>query len=194
MKKPIIVSAIALAAVAPHAWAQSHGFQGLSAGLGVNIADTTSEAALAGLSFKASDPDTNFGLQLQYNMAVNDLFVLGFGGSANLGDLKAGKFGSSQAKIKEAYSLYVAPGYAFNNIWLAYGKLAYLNAKAENASGHSVNFDNGFGYGVGLQVMYNKNWFGQAELMFNQYNDKSYSSETDKLKSGVYSLTAGYKF
>jgi hypothetical protein len=31
--------------------------------------------------------------------------------------------------------------------------------------------------------------------MINQYNDKSPSpGETDKLKNGVYSLTAGYKF
>jgi opacity protein-like surface antigen len=128
-------------------------------------------------------------------MALNEKFLLGFGTHMGFGDLKAGKFGSSQAKIKDAYSLYIAPSYAIDNVWLAYGKLAYLNAKAENAFGHSVNFDNGYGYGVGLQVMYTKNWFGQAELMINRYNDKSLAGgETDKLKNGVYSLTAGYKF
>ncbi len=195
MKKLIIAAAVGCAFATPQVFAQSQGFKGLSAGVGFNVAESTSDVALGASTSSHTNTDNNFSLQLQYNMALNETFLLGFGTDIGFGDLKAGKFSTSQAKIRDSYSLYIAPSVAFNNVWLAYGKLAYLNAKAENASGRSVNFDNGYGYGVGLQVMYTKNWFGQAELMINQYNDKSLAGgETDKLKNGVYSLTAGYKF
>ena len=195
MKKLIIASLIAGASCAPAAFAQSNAFQGLGAGVSLNVADSTSEALVPGVFYKGTDTDNNFALQLQYNMALNDVFLLGFGGSANFGDLKAGKLGPvGQIKIKDAYSLYLAPGYAFNSTWLGYGKLAYLNANASSANGGSTKFDNGYGYGIGLQAMFTKNWFGQVEYMINQYNDKSSLNETDKLKNSVYSLTAGYKF
>jgi hypothetical protein len=194
MKKIIIATAMAAAFTAPQVLAQSQVFKGLSAGVGFTVAESTSTLATGGTTRTLSDVDNNFALQVQYNMALNEAFLLGIGSNIGFGDLKAGKFNGGQAKIKNSYSLYLAPSYAINNTWLAYGKLAYLNAKAENAFSHSINFDEGFGYGVGFQVMYNKKWFGQAELMINQYKDKSSLSETDKLKNGMYSLTAGYKF
>ncbi len=195
MKKLITVSAIALAAAAPHAFAQSGNFQGLSAGVGVNVADTTSEAELPGVSYKGTDTDSNFSLQMQYNVALSEAFLLGLGANVGFGELKAGKLGSAgQVKVKDTYSLYVAPGFAFNSTWLGYAKLAYLYANTNSNNGGNVKFDNGYGYGIGVQAMFTKHWFGQAEYMTNQYNNKSSLNETDKLKSSVYSLTAGYKF
>jgi hypothetical protein len=195
MKKIIFVTFISLAAMAPQAFAQSGNFKGLSAGVGLNGADTTSEAHLPAVSYKGSDTDANFALQLQYNMALNEAFLLGFGGTVNFGDLKAGKLGQvGQVRVKDAYSLHVAPSYAFNSTWLGYAKLAYLTADAVSANGGSTKFDGDYGYGFGAQAMFTKNWFGQAELMINQYDDKSSMHESDKLKSNLYSLTAGYKF
>jgi opacity protein-like surface antigen len=195
MKKLTLSVAVACAFALPQVFAQSQGFQGLSAGVGFNVAQSTSDLALPGNTRSLADTDNNFALQVQYNVAMNQSFLLGLGTNIGFGNLNAGQFARGQAKIKDSYSLYIAPSLAINDSWLAYGKLAYLNAKAENAYGRSVNFDNGYGYGIGLQVQYNKNWFGQAELMINQYNDKSPApGETDKLKNGVYSLTAGYKF
>jgi opacity protein-like surface antigen len=97
--------------------------------------------------------------------------------------------------MKNIYSLYVAPGYAFNGDWMGYGKLAYLNADLQDATGQSFNFNNGWGYGIGVQALFGKNWFGQLEYMVNQYNDRTPApGDTLKLKSNVYALTAGYKF
>lgn len=195
MKKLIIATAVFTAFIAPQVWAQSSNFKGLSAAVGLNVADTTSEAQIPAASYKGTDTDTNFALQLQYNTALNEAFLLGFGATVNFGDLKAGKLSKvGQIKVKDAYSLYVAPAYAFNNTWLGYAKLAYLNANAESANGGSTKFDDGYGYGLGAQAMFTKNWFGQAEFMINQYSDKSSLQETDKLKSNTYSLSAGYKF
>ena len=194
MKKLIIAAALGTLFMAPQAFAQANNFRGVSAGLSLNVAETKTEDVVKGSSKSATDTDNNFTLQLQYNMALNDMYVLGIGGTVNVGDLKAGKIGTSQIKEKEAYSLYVAPGYAFNGSWLGYGKLAFLNASLDGG-GSTVKFDEGYGYGLGLQVLFNKNWFGQAEYMINQYSDRNAAvGETVKLKSGIYALTAGYKF
>ncbi|RFO96094.1 hypothetical protein DIC66_15365 [Rhodoferax lacus] len=194
MRKLLTAIATAAALVTPLAHAQANNFEGFSVGLGVTSADTTSEV-VTGTSTNASNTDNNAVLQLQYNMAVNNTFVVGFGGTANLGDLKAGTFGANQKKLKDGYSLYVAPGYVFTKGWMGYAKLAYLNASLQNSTGSSLSFDNGWGYGLGVQALFGKNWFGQAEYMVDQYNDRSsMPGQTDKLKSSVFALTAGYKF
>ena len=194
MRKIGIVAALYGALVAPQAFAQSGNFQGLSAGLGLNVADSTAESVVPGLSSKGTNTDANFLLQLQYNIAVSEVMVLGFGGTANFGDLKAGTLTpSNHVRIKDAYSLYVAPGYAFSNMWLGYGKVAYLSANTDT-EGVNTHFDGGYGVGFGVQALFGRNWFGQAEVMVNQYNDQSLPGEPDRLKSNVFSLSAGYRF
>lgn len=194
MKKTCIAAALCGALVAPQVFAQAGNFQGLSAGLGLNVADSTAEKVVAGFSNKGTDTDANFLLQLQYNLAVNEVLVLGFGGTVNFGDLKAGTLTpATPVKTKDAYSLYVAPGYAFNNMWLGYGKLAYLSANTDTL-GLNTRFDGGYGVGFGVQALFGRRWFGQAEVMVNQYNDQSFPGESDRLKSNVFSLSAGYRF
>jgi opacity protein-like surface antigen len=195
MKKSIIVAAVAAAFVAPQVFAQSANFQGFSVGLGVNAANSSSELSDTTGSQKYTDSDNNGTLQLQYNMELSNVFVLGLGGTANFGDLKAGKSGANQFKIKDAYSLYVAPGYAINNSWLVYGKVAYLNANEKGENGGNASFDNGWGLGLGLQTLFSKNWFGQFEYMANDYGEKNIGTTTKaKLKSDVLTLGVGYKF
>jgi hypothetical protein len=41
-------------------------------------------------------------LQVQYNVALNEAFLLGFGATANMGDMKSGKFGNNQTKLIDA--------------------------------------------------------------------------------------------
>lgn len=196
MKKPIIVATVLAACLASQAFAQANNFQGFSLGLGVNVANTKAELVSASSNISGSDTDNNAVLQLQYNFALGDSFVLGVGATANLGDRKAGSSGAIQAKEKDAYSLYLAPGYAFSSNMLGYVKLSSLNAKLTSnvATWPSANFDDGFGFGLGLQSMFSRNWFGQAEYMNNQYSDRRVLGSTVKLKSDVITLTAGYKF
>lgn len=194
MKKTTIAAIVACAFAVPHAFAQSEAYKGLSLGLGVNIAKTSTEALLNGASNTGSDNDANVAMQLQYTVALNNVWLLGLGGTANAGDLKAGRLGTNDIKAKNSYALFVAPGYAFGNNWMGYAKLAYLNANTSSSSGGSVNFDAGYGYGLGIQAMLDKHWFAQAEVMVQQYADKTSFNETDKLKANVYSFTAGYKF
>lgn len=196
MKKLIIaLSTCAASFVAPQAFAQSAHFQGLGAALGLNVADTRTEIVGVPVPASDTDNDTNAILQLQYNAALNENVVLGVGASVNMGDLKAGSYSTTQLKEKDTWSFYVAPGYAFNNNWLGYLKLAYVNAKVKNSAGDSVNFDDGYGYGLGLQMLFNKHWFGQVEYMHDQFSDRTPpGGGTLKLRAEVVSLSAGYKF
>lgn len=195
MKKPIVAAAVAVALVTPQVFAQSANFQGFSLGLGVNLADSSSEVTGVGAPTKYKESDNNLALQLQYNVALNNVFVLGVGGTIGLGDLKAGNPGANQFKIKDAYSLYVTPGYAINNTWLVYGKVAYLTANWRDDMGHSISFDNGWGYGLGLQTLFSKNWVGQLEYVVSDYGDKAVGAANKvKLKSDALTLGVSYKF
>ena len=195
MKKLFIAAAVTAAFSASGAYAQSENFKGLDLGIGLNVARTTVESNLrSGASSSGSANDYNLALQLQYNVALNNAWLLGVGGTANLGDTKAGSlFNTSDVKVKNAYSLFVAPGYAFNNAWMGYLKLAYINAKADGNFG-STNFDSGYGLGFGARAMLDKNWYGQVEYMNNMYDDKKFFLETDKLKADVFTVSVGYKF
>ena len=195
MKKLLIAATVASAFAAPCAFAQTENFKGLDIGLGVNVARTTVEADLAnGQSSSDSATDYNAALQLQYNLALNNAWLLGFGATVALSDLKAGTlFNSTDVKVKNAYSVFVAPAYAFNETWMGYVKVAYLNATA-SGSGGDTNFDSGYGIGFGARAMLDKNWYGQFEYMNNKYDDKSTFNETDKLKADVLTLSVGYRF
>ncbi len=196
MKKLIIaLSTCAAALAAPQAFAQSTHFKGLSAGFGFNLADSMTEKTASGFSNSGVNTDINGFLQLQYNIALDEKFVLGVGGTIGIGDLKAGSVGMSQYKDKDSYSVYVAPGYAIDSRWLGYGKVAYLSTKSITERGNSVNFDGGFGYGLGVQMMINKHWYGQAEYMHNRYGESdTLFGNRIKLQSDVLSIAAGYKF
>ena len=164
-------------------------------GLRVDIADTTSERDVPGGTATGTDRDTNAALQAQYNIAMGNNFVLGLGGSVGQGDMKSGKYNNQQSVARDSYSLFVAPGYAFNSTWMGYGKLSYLVSNLQLPSANSIRFDNGYGLGVGLMVNFDRNWYGQAELSVNQFSDRNpVPGETDKLKASIYALTAGYRF
>ena len=48
---------------------------------------------------------------------------------------------------------------------------------------------------LGLQAMFSRNWFAQAEYMNNKFLDRTPAlGTTVKLKSDAITLTAGYKF
>ena len=195
MKKKLLLAAtMAAAVVTPLAHAQASNFQGFSVGLGVASAHTTTER-VQGASLSSYSSDNNAVLQLQYNMAVNDVFLVGFGGTGYASDLKAGSIAGNSYKVRDGYSLFVAPGIAFSRDWQGFGKLAYLNANLRDSAGRSYSFDNGWGYGLGAQTMFGRNWFGQLEYMVNEYDDRAAAGGgTIKLKSNMYALTAGYKF
>lgn len=182
----------------PLAHAQANRYQGFGASLSLNPADSVAEATLhpSGNTYAGSDRDTNLQLRAQYNWALNDRYTVGLGVSTALGKLKAGTLNfnaGTPIAIKESYSLFLTPGYAIDKDWMVYGKVAYAIAKTEASGAASTSFD-GYGLGMGLQLLLTPNWYLQAEFLSNHFNDSSDAVETDKLKSNNLSLGVGYRF
>lgn len=201
MKKALIATAIAAALVAPQAFAQANNFAGFSAAANVNMTTATTEVSVPGASVKFDDNSQNVSLQAAYGLALGNNFVLGFGGTYALGDMKAGTIvaGANRVEMKgkDMYSLYIEPGFVLGNSTLAYAKVAYLGMKGEasatGAATFSDNFD-GVGYGIGIRTMLDKNLFAQVEFMQSDYSAKTYSGGTYKPSATTGTIGIGYKF
>ncbi len=183
MKKILIAATIAAAFAAPQAFAQAKNFEGFSITGALNVNNNKGEAVSA-----VDRTESNIGAVAQYDIALGQSFVLGFGASMGLSDFNI----ASDAKLKNTYSVFVAPGFAVSNNALVYGKIASVSAKAEFTNS-SLDIS-GLGYGIGARYFSSKNVFFQAEYMSNKYDDKKIGTTTFKNQTGVFSIGVGYKF
>jgi len=192
---PLIAAIIAL--VAPTAFAQARNFEGFSLGANLESARTTTNTVAIG-----SDSGNGFGLglQAQYSIAYGNQFVLGLGATLSTGKRKAGTLGTADFTTKNATSLDLAPGYAISDSLLVYGKISSISLTAvgaTTATGTEIGSESmsGFGYGLGVRSMIDKNIFIQAGYDSNRYSEKASTSlGTFSGSSSVFSLGAGYKF
>ena len=202
MKKLLIASAIVATFVTPQAFAQAKNFEGFSVGVNVNSTASDTDISNSGGFVKATgQTSSNGSLQAQYNLALGSSFVLGFGGTYEFGDIELGSSGALfSGKRKSASSVYVAPGFALDDGWLIYGKIASITAKFETtgAAIFTGKADaNGIGYGLGIQKLLNKNVYLQAEYMQNKYNDQTIVTSLTtqaKAEARTFSFGVGYKF
>ena len=183
MKKLLIASAIVATFITPQAFAQAKNFEGFSVTAAVNSNNNSAE-----LGNKVDASRANVGATAQYDFAIGNTFVVGLGASLGLNDFDI----ASNAKLQNANSIFIAPGFAISNQTLVYGKIASVTAKAD-LSGTSADIS-GIGYGIGARYFTSKNVFFQGEYVFNKYDDKKISSGTFKNQTGVLSLGVGYKF
>jgi outer membrane immunogenic protein len=202
MKKLLIASAIAATFVTPQAFAQAKNFEGFSLGVNLNLTSSDSDIRNTGGFVTATGQSSSNGaLQAQYNLALGSDFVLGVGGTYELGDINLGSSGAVfSGKRKDAYSVYVAPGIVVADSWLIYGKVASIGAKFESTGAAvftgKTDMD-GVGYGLGFQKLLSKNLYLQAEYMQNKYSDKTVvTSLTTQVKAEARTLSfgVGYKF
>ena len=183
MKKLLIASAIVATFVTPQAFAQAKNFEGFSVTGALNINSNKGEAVTA-----VDRTESNIGAIAQYDLALGQSFVLGLGVNFGLNDFSI----ASDAKLKNTYGLFVAPGFAVSKDTLVYGKIASVSAKAEFTNS-SVDLS-GLGFGIGARYFSSKNVFFQAEYMSNKYDDKKVGTTTFKNQTGVLSFGVGYKF
>jgi outer membrane immunogenic protein len=183
MKKLMIIAAAVTTLAAPQAFAQAKNFEGFSVAAAVNVNNNKGEAISA-----VDRTESNVGASAQYDMALGEAFVLGVGVSVGLSDFNI----ASDAKLKNTYGVFVAPGFAVSKDTLVYGKIASVSAKADFGS-TSVDLS-GVGYGIGARYLSGKNVYFQAEYMYNKYDDKKVNSVTFKNQTGVLSMGVGYKF
>jgi outer membrane immunogenic protein len=190
MKKLLIATAIAAASVTPQAFAQAKNFEGFSLSAGVMSLTSSYTGTSGALVSTGGATDTNLALQGQYSWALGDSFVLAAGVQAGVGDFKAD---SASGKIKNVVSAYIAPGIAVSNNVLVYGKLASVNYDFSNVNGGYSN--SGAGYGLGVQVLFGKNAFFQAEYLSVKPADTTFNGwAVSAGNTGVTTLAVGYKF
>lgn len=205
MKKLLIAATVAASCFAPQAFAQANDFAGFSVAANVNTATAATKISgngQSGQSFSLGESSANASLQAAYGLTFSSNFVLGFGGTVALGDLKAGSLNYGQGsafaiKATDMYSVYIEPGYPVSNSTLVYAKLAYLTMKGEfsspNSSNMSQDFD-GIGYSVGIRAKLSKNIFLQAEFAQSDYNEVTKLGAAYKPSTTTGTVGLGYQF
>ena len=196
----MIAAAVAASCIVPQAFAQTNGasgFTGFSAAANANASTSSTEVSGNGAYVDMGKSSQDVSLQAAYGFAMGNNYVLGLGATYALGDLK---FGSASAggltaslKGKDAYSIYLEPGYAISNSTLVYAKLAYLGMKGEVNGGASEDFS-GVGYGIGVRHKLSKNLFLQGEIAQSEYSDENISNANYKPSGTTGTVGIGYQF
>jgi opacity protein-like surface antigen len=208
------VALLATTAATP-ALSQSKNFAGPSIAVhtGYTGTDTKMTFDTAGyLSY--GENDVTYGADLAYSFPVDNNFLISVGATYDFDKIKAGSLNADpdtiKLSIKDHYSFYIEPTYAFNNSTALFAKLGYHQAKgsvnvalfdedgdpSDSASG-SKNFK-GWGYGFGIKTFLNNNVFVKAEASLVEYDKETFGSGDDivgfepQTVSGLISI--GYKF
>ncbi len=214
-KTTTICCAVALLAsvAATPAFSQAKNFAGPSIAIhaGYTGTDTKMTTDAPGhLSW--GENDVTYGADLAYSFPVDNNFLISIGATYDFDKIKAGSGSSDEAgdelslklSLKNHYSFYIEPTYAFNNSTALFAKLGYHHAKGsvnlagagDTATG-SKNFE-GWGYGFGIKTFLNNNVFVKAEASLVEYDKETYGSGGDVVSfkpetvSGLISI--GYKF
>lgn len=200
MKRLILVAAVAIACLAPKAFAQAKNFQGFS--ITGNWVQTNSglEVQTKPSVTYGNSTSTNLGLQGQYNWPLGDRLLVGVGAQLLQNDMRVGnltaietKFGeetttTGDVKASSQSLIFVSPGYALSNRHLIYGKLGALSGELQARLGSLTEkrAGTGVGFGIGFQSLLTENIFVQFELLSSVYSDSYKNTQT--------SIGVGFKF
>jgi hypothetical protein len=192
--KVIYIGARVVAAMSgSHAFAQAKSFERFSLAGGINIASNKFSRSAGAFSSSVTSSSIDSTFQAQYEFSASEKFLIGVGASADHGELVFGRWVSANTdiKMKDRYSLYVAPGYAIDDTTLIYAKLAYISGTFYDPASTILP---GTGYGVRMKIMGGSNIFSQAELSTNDYANREYLNATDSFRINALTLSVGYKF
>lgn len=201
-----LAACTALTALTCTAQAQSQDRRFVGPAIGVSLSATHNKVEygqfLAGS--ESSKNDVAGRLDASYGFGLSPEWVLTVGATY---DLNKTDFGSVtylsggvqtvEAKLKDHFSVYVAPGYQVAPNWLVYGKLSTHHAKAEYTdtganSGETTHTGTGFGFGVATAL--SKQVEGRFEIEQINFNEKSANLSTGKPTSTQATLYVGYRF
>ena len=194
MKKLLVASLLSVAATG--AFAQANAFEGFSAGIKVSSVGASTTISSPGFSTNMGQQSVVPTVEVGYAYGVSKEIVLGLTATYDLADAKAGSVDSLNFKSTDHYSINFKPGYVVNNTTQLYAILGYnsMTGKA-SAQGYSANQTfNGFGAGLGIQVLLNKNIYVQAEAQQITYSGVTKSGVTFTPSATVGTVGLGYKF
>jgi len=202
--------ALLASVAATPAFSQAKNFAGPSIAIHAGYTGTDVKMTLDDGHLNWGENDVTYGADLAYSIPVDNNFLISIGLTYDFDKIKAGSLGDPtdilKLSLKEHYSLYVEPTYAFNNSTALFAKLGYHQAKGsvnvsldsggDTANG-SKNFE-GWGYGFGIKTFLNNNVFVKAEASLVEYDKESFGTGENAIGfkpetvSGLISI--GYKF
>jgi hypothetical protein len=216
------VAMLATTAATP-ALSQSKNFAGPSISLsGAFVAGDVKTTADDGTESASADVGKSSiipGVDLSYGIPLDNNFLLNLGATYDLSKTNLGtaianlevsgalETFTEKVTIKDHFSLYIQPTYAFSSSSAVFGKLSYNFAKGSLTETSTVptsftlsrNIE-GFGYGVGLKSLLTNNLYVQVEAGIDEY-DKKTGTDTDnsttytfKPKVVTGKMNIGYKF
>jgi Outer membrane protein beta-barrel domain len=203
MKKMSACAALAAALLAPQVFAQSATFEGGSVGYNVNLNSTSTELSVGADRLNGmGSTELGGSLQAAYGWAMGANGIISLGATYSLNDINSGEFVSAGTTLKlkrrDAYSIYVEPGFKVSPGTLAYAKLGYENASAL-AESQGITLSNtvdGFSGGFGLRALLDSHLYLQAEVKQVFYNSSRFSGAAADFKSTATmgSIGIGYQF
>jgi opacity protein-like surface antigen len=200
--------ALLASVAATPAFSQAKNFAGPSIAIHAGYTGTDVKMTLDDGYLNWGENDVTYGADLSYSIPVDNNFLITLGATYDFDKIKAGSIGdttdSLKLSLKNHYSFYIEPTYAFNNSTALFAKLGYhqakgsvnLNIDPDTASG-SKDFD-GWGYGFGIKTFLNSNVFIKAEASLVEYDKESFNDGDaavgfkPETVSGLISI--GYKF
>lgn len=140
-----------------------------------------------------------------YAFALSPVWTLAVGGTYDLNKTDfgsvsytdGGQNGTVTAKLKNHWSLYLAPGYVIAPNWQVYGKLAYHRADGEyndSLSGSGKTSLDGMGYGVGVNYAATRNLRVGFEVQHVNFSRKSVNETSGKPEFTEAAVKVGYQF
>lgn len=187
------------------AHAQNAEFTGpvLAIGVGAVHDEVDYGGFLAGKTGK--DDDTAFKLDGSYGFSLSPQWVATVGATYDLNETDFGTVNyvdsgtpyTVQTKLKNHYSLYVAPGYRVSPNWLVYAKLAWHHAKGEykdSQIGTGETHHSGVGYGLGVATVLAKQVEARFEVQYVDFNRKSANLSNGKPETTEAMAYIGYRF
>ena len=201
-----ILTAVAILGTfgASQAFAQVQSHTGFSLAANLALTSTNTEATVSGLNLNAAGQSSvGAAVQAAFNYAATDSVLLSVGAIFSLADIDALSFssigGSGSLKLRNAYSVYLEPGYPVADKTIAFARLSYeaatMRAAASGTSGRDRDIG-GAGLGFGLRTLVTKNLYLEAEARRVAHNSARLEGDTSDFKTAmtVGSVGLGYKF
>lgn len=202
---PIAVCAVLFAMASSSVQAGDAGFTGAAVSFGIDAAHNKVDYGGYVGNQSSSASSTGAKLDASYGWNISSGWVVSLGAAYELGHsdfgsiryLDGGSLIDVNAKLKDHYSVYVAPGFRLAPQWLIYGQLAWHGAKAETADsryGSDTTNHHGTGLGFGVAHALSSSLELRAEVRhvtFNRQNLRLSNGRPERTEATVY---LGYRF
>ena len=196
-------TAIISCAAATNVLAQAKNFAGPSLAINGSYNGGNLKMSEGGDSASFGEESSVLGIDAAYTFPIDNNFFIALGATYDLGKTKAGGLSgsvSAKAELDEHKSIYLQPGYTFNNSTAIFGKIGYheadgtLSVTVGNASGSIAGTFNGWSYGLGLKSFFNNNTFVQVEGNVTEYDSKTGLGVNFEPTVVSATISVGYKF